>query len=139
MLPSHFIPSSISLCSLRASAQDLVICSSLSWPPYSEGKISEGVRKSFQFMTSAVKTSPVPILVFSFSMLLITLNLRLILSLRSVLQNSNTAHMGKGRLTRLMSLCRMGRFLSQMERTLEHSAGVQMLRWARVRPVQSNT
>lgn len=80
-----------------------------------------------------------PIFVFSFSMLLITLNLRLILSLRRVLQNSNTAHMGKGRLTRLMSLCLMGRFFSQMESTLEHSAGVQMLRWARVRPVQSNT
>ena len=72
-------------------------------------------------------------------MLLMTLNLRLILSLRSVLQNSNTAHIAKGRLTRLMSLWRMGRFFSQMESTREHSLGVQMLRWARVRPVQSNT
>ena len=78
-----------------------------------------------------------PSLVTSLSTQLCTENLFLILELRRVLQNSKTAHIGKGSMRRLMSLCLMGRFFSQMEMILPASCGVQMERWERVRPEQS--
>ena len=115
-----FLPSNDCLWSATTEAQLAAISSRLPDPPYSEGRRSPGNLR------------------LSFSKLLITENLRRILSLRRVLQNSKTAHMGNGRFTRLISLCLMGRFFSQIERTLLTSCGVQMERWLRVRPVQSN-
>ena len=89
-------------------------------PPYSCGRISA-----------------VPSLVTSLARLLCTQNLVLSLELSRVLQNSNTAHMGKGSMSRLMSLCLMGRFFSQMEKIFPTSCGVQMERCDKVSPEQS--
>ena len=117
---NEFLPSNSCLCWATTEAHWAAISFTLTLPPYSEGRRLPG---NFPL---------------SFSRLLMTENLRLILSLRRVLQNSNTAHMGNGRLRRLISLCLIGRFFSQIERTLLTSWGVQMDRWLRVRPVQSN-
>ena len=115
------IPKRELLLSCISPAHSLVISARGFLPPYSWGRMS----------------TP-PSLVTSLSRLLCTENLFLIFALSSVLQNSNTAHMGKGSMRRFMSLCLMGRFFSQIENTFPTSCGVQMERWDKVSPEQSN-